>query len=393
MDNNGRIIQGQIGANNVSDLEVRLERMSLDLINYQTKKIHSNNSGNVTRRELITFCFYMENLTHAGVPLLDGLNDLRDTLPQGRFREIISSLIESIDGGDFLSEAMADFPDIFDQVFVTLIRSGEESGRLNDIFQHLTETLKWQDEMIATAKKAIIYPSIMAVVISAAVFFIMIYLVPKLVTFIRQAGAELPFHTEILIMVSDFFGEYWFFILLTPVLIFFFIKIGVKVSTPFHFLMDRLKLRIWIVGGILEKIILARFTTFFALLYESGITVLDSLAISKNLADNLVVEKALQEVTNNIQDGMSISESFEKANLFPPLVLRMVAIGESTGELDKALSNVSYFYERDVKEAIDKLQSMIEPIMTIILGLILGWVILSVLGPIYDVIVDMSGSM
>jgi type IV pilus assembly protein PilC len=386
MDNQGTIIQGQIGANNVNDLELRLERMGLDLIHYHTKRSRHFRSGKVSRQELITFCFHMENLTRAGVPLIDGLNDLRDSLPQTRFREIITSITESIQGGARLSEAMADFPEVFDQVFVTLIRTGEETGNLNKVFQHLTETLKWHDEMMAQTKKLLMYPLFMGVVITGVLFFIMMYLVPKLVTFVKSVGGHLPIHTQVLIVISDFFVNYWYVIVVAPILLFIGLKTMLKISFSFRFFLDRFKLRIWIIGPIWEKMILARFATFFSLLYGSGITVLDSLHITKGLANNLIIENALQQVIDNIRDGVSISSSFERVHLFPPLILRMVRVGEGTGELDTALSNVSYFYNREVKEAIERIQSLIEPMMTVILGLLLGWVVLSVLGPIYDTI-------
>ncbi|MDM8557882.1 type II secretion system F family protein [Thiotrichales bacterium HSG14] len=393
MDNQGVIVEGQLGANNINDLEGRLERMGLDLIHYRTKKSRHFRVGKVTRQELIIFCFHMENLTRSGVPLLEGLGDLRDSLPQSRFREVVSSLIENIENGARLSEAMADFPEVFDQVFVSLINTGEEVGNLNIVFEHLTETLKWQDEMVAKTKKLLMYPAFMGIVITGVLFFIMMFLVPELISFIESVNAELPLHTQILITVSDVFMNYWYLILMIPVMIVFLIKGAMRISFGFHLFIDRLKLRIWIIGPILEKLILARFATFFALLYGSGITVLDSLQISKTLAGNLVIERALQQVSEYIAEGTSISESFERVHLFPPLVLRMVTVGETTGELDSALSNVSYFYNRQVRESIDKLQTLVEPVMTVILGLILGWVVLSVLGPIYDVIVDVSGGI
>jgi len=384
MDNQGRIVQGQLTAKNTNDLEARLMRMGLDLIHFHTKKPRHIQIGNVTRQELITFCFHMENLSRAGVPLLDGMSDLRDSLPQSRFREVVSSLIENVEGGAHLSEALTDFPEIFSQVFVSLVRTGEESGHISTIFKHLTETLKWQDEMIAKTKKLMMYPAFMATIILGVLFFLMIYLVPQLITFIKSIEGELPLHTRILVSVSYVFVNYWYIILIAPVIAFLLLKFAMTVSYSMRFLVDRLKLRVWIVGPILEKVILARFATFFALLYGSGITVLDSLDITKQLADNLVIENALQRVRDQIADGVSITESFERVHLFPPLILRMVTIGETTGELDKALENVSYFYDREVKESIDRLQTIIEPVMTVILGLLLGWVILSVLGPIYD---------
>ncbi|MCK5876511.1 MAG: type II secretion system F family protein [Candidatus Marithrix sp.] len=384
MDSNGHVVQGQLSADNTNDLEGRLERMELDLIHYRTKKTRNHRIGKVTRQELITFTFYMETLTRAGVPLIEGLEDLRDSLPQSRFREVISSLIENIEGGSKLSDAMANFPETFDQVFTNLINAGEESGNLAIVFKHLTESLKWNDEMAAKTKKLLMYPAFMGTVIIGVLFFLMIYLVPQLITFIKNTGGELPLHTIVLLYISDIFVNYWYVVLIIPTLIFSAIKALIKISPSFCLTIDRLKLRVWIIGPIMKKIILARFATFFALLYSSGITVLDSLDITKKIANNLEIELALQQVRDNVSEGISISESFEKTHLFPPLILRMVTIGEATGELDKSLLNVSYFYDREVKESIDKIQTIIEPLMTVILGLLLGWVIMSVIGPIYD---------
>jgi len=392
MDNHGNVVQGQLDANNISDLETRLERMGLDLIHYHTQKTRYSHVGKVSRHDLINFCFYMETLTRAGVPLLEGLSDLRDSLPPSRLREVSSSLITNIEGGERLSEAVAHFPDIFNQVFVSLVHAGEESGNLSTIFQHLTETLKWHDEMIAKTKKLLMYPTFMGIVILGASFFLMLYLVPQLITFVKSVGAELPIHTQVLIFVSNLFVNYWYIILILPIILFFSIKTLIKISPSFHFFTDRLILKIWLIGPILEKIILARFTNFFALLYSSGITILDSLVISQTFANNKVIEEAIKQVHDYIAEGISISESFEKVRLFPPLILRMVKIGETTGELDAALRNASYFYNREVKEAIEKIQTLIEPIMTVILGLLLGWIMISVLGPIYDLITTFASA-
>jgi type IV pilus assembly protein PilC len=163
-----------------------------------------------------------------------------------------------------------------------------------------------------------------------------------------------------------------------------------KNSPEARYKADGYKLRIWMIGPILHKIILARFATFFALMYASGITILDCIKLSEKIASNLVIEDALQRAGKLISEGQGISAGFQNTGMFPPLVLRMLKVGESTGELDKALRNVSYFYDRDVKESIEKVQAMIEPVMTVVLGLLLGWIMLSVLGPIYDTISKMK---
>ncbi len=386
MDNHGRLIQGQVTANNIDDLESRLERMGLDLIHYKIRKTRSQHIGKVTRQELITFCFHMEQLIHAGVPIVESLEDLRDTLSQSRFREVVSSLIEHIQGGENLSEAMAHYPDVFNQVTQSLVLAGEQSGQLSVVFEHLSSTLKWHDELVSKTKKLLMYPAFMGIAIFAVVFFMMVYLVPELIKFFDSMNVTLPTHTKVLVSISNFFVNYWYIILGSPFALLATLKTLLHFSSRARFIFDRLKLKLWLIGPILEKIILARFATFFALLYGSGITVLDSLRLSKKMANNLVIETAIQQVIDQIADGVGITESFKRVHLFPPLVLRMVKIGEATGELDKSLINVSYFYDREVKEGIDKIQTMIEPTMTVIMGLLLGWIMMSVLGPVYDII-------
>lgn len=391
MDAHGRIIQGHIDANNESDLEARLDRMGLDLILYRQQKQRRRIKGKVSRIELITFCLHMEQLSRSGVPLMAGLMDLRDSLPQSTFRDVISNLIENIEGGEQLSEAMQHFPDTFDPVFVNLIDAGEASGQLSTVFHHLTESLKWQDEMIARTKKMLMYPAFVSVVVLAVLFFLMTYLVPQLVSFLKNIGSELPAHTQFLLTISGFFVNYWHLMLTIPFLFISALYGLIRISPRVRFIIDRLKLKAWVIGPILEKIILARFANFFALLYGSGVTVLDSLDICKGLMGNLVMAQAIEQVRNSIADGTSISESFEQVKLFPPLVLRMVRVGESTGNLEVSLANVSYFYDRNVKESIERMQTLIEPTLTVVMGMLLLWVMASVLGPIYDKVSEFAG--
>lgn len=388
MDPKGRLATGTIDAINLADLEMRLARMGLDLIRARAVKHRSVRLGaaRITRRDLIAFCFHLEQLVQSGVPILEGLADLRDTVEHPRFREVIAALIESIEGGSTLSDAMQAFPSVFEPVMVSLIRAGEASGELGNVLRSLTETLKWQDEQMGQTKKLLMYPALVGVVVVGVIFFLMTYLVPQLVAFITSMNQELPTHTRVLIWVSGFLRDYWYVVLGLPVVAFFVIKYLTRVSPQIAHRVDELKLRVPVIGPILKKTILARFAHYFALMYASGITVLDSIRISEDIVGNVAVKRALNQAGGQIADGNSISAAFEYAGLFPPLVLRMVKVGENTGALDTALDNVAYFYTRDVQEAIGRLQQMIEPAMTVVLGGILAWVMFSVLGPIYDLI-------
>jgi len=388
MDPSGRIIRGNMDASNLPDLELRLKRMELDLIDckLQANKGLSIGKGKVSRRDLINFCFHLEQMTAAGVPLLDGLADLRDSSENPRFRAVVADLIENIEGGEQLSEALHRYPDIFDRTFTALITAGEQSGKLSEVFKNLSDSLKWQDELAAQTKKIIMYPAFVGTVVTGVTFFLMIYLVPQLVSFIKNMGGELPFHTIALIFVSDIFVHYWYLILSLPVLSTVFLKILIKNSPAARFRFDGFKLRIWLVGPILHKIILSRFTTFFALMYAAGITILEAIRLSEEIVSNEVVADGLRRARQMISEGQGVTAAFQATGIFPPLVIRMLAVGESTGQLDTALHNVSYFYNREIKEMIERVESLIEPIMTVLLGMLLGWVMLSVLGPIYDLI-------
>lgn len=388
MDERGRIATGRMEAANAADLESRLERMGLDLVNFAEAKTRSASASGsrVPRRELIGFCFQLEQLIGSGVPVMEGLVDLRDSAEDKNLREIVAGMVESIEGGKNLSQAMEEFPEVFDGVFVNLVRAGEFSGQIGPVLRKITETLKWQDEQAAQVKKLLMYPTFVGLVVMLVLAFLMTYLVPQLVGFIKNMGQELPWHTQVLISISNFFVDFWWLIILSPVVLIILVIVLYNASPGFQYAFDDFKLRVWVIGPILKKIILARFANYFALMYASGITVLDCVRISEGLVGNKVVEEATKRAGRQIADGASISAGFESTGLFPPLVLRMLRVGESTGALDTALLNISYFYNRDIDESMQRLQAMIGPAMTVVLGGILGWVILSVLGPIYDLI-------
>ena len=388
MDTQGKIIRGSIDAVNALDLEMRLRRMNLDLIaGNPSRALKSLQFGSpVNRQELINFCFHLEQLLHAGVPIIDALVDLRDSVDKPQFREVLANMIETIEGGKTLSESLVEHPRIFDTVFVSLVRAGEVSGQLGEVLSKLTDNLKWQDEIAKQTRNIVIYPAVTGTVVLGVVFFLMIYLVPKLVTVIRTLESEIATSTKILIAVSNFFVNYWYVALFVPIILIVAFGAWAKSSSDLRYRIDQFKLQMPIIGAVNRRIILARFSTFFALMYASGITILECIRISEKIAGNKVIEAGLEQVGRSIADGKSLTEAFQSVGLFPPLVLRMLKVGEATGGLDTALRNVSYFYNRDVKEAIDAVQKLIEPMTILIIGAILVLTLLPVFGPIYDAI-------
>jgi len=392
IDSHGKSIMGQIEALNFIDLEMRLKRMGLDLVTGGQSRRGSNpfRAGSIKRPDLINFCFHMEQLTNAGVPLVDGLTDLRDSVENVRFKEVVSGVLESIGGGRNLSQALMDYPDVFTPVFTSLIKAGEDTGRLPQVLKELSESLKWEDELAAQAKKLMMYPAFVGSIVLAVTFFLMIVMVPQMVGFIKNMGQVIPLQTRILIATSDFLVNYWWAVIIVPTAIVIAISIAAKTRSDVRYQIDRLKLGMPMLGPILRKIILSRFASTFAMMYSSGITILDAVRSSEEVAGNLVIQDALRMAGQQIADGKNVTSAFQDIGIFPPLVVRMLRVGESTGNLDAALLNVAYFYNREVRESIAKVQVMIEPAMTLVLGAILGWVMLSVLGPVYDTISKMK---
>ncbi|MBF0357767.1 MAG: type II secretion system F family protein [Magnetococcales bacterium] len=387
MDERGRIVSNRMDANNLDDLESRLSNMELDLINCGevTTKSTRISGKKIPRQEMITFCFHLEQVLGSGVPLLEGLSDLRDSSDNPLMQALVAALVEDISTGTALSQAMEKFPQVFDEVFTSLIRAGEQTGNLQIIFSNMAETIKWQDEIAAKTKKMMMYPSMVLVLVLGIFFFMMIFLVPQLVSFIKEMGMELPIYTVALINTSDFVLKYWLLILGVPIAAFFGISFAIRINSTARYMFDWVKLHIWLFGPIVEKSIMARFTNTFSMMYGAGITVLDCLVVCEKVVGNKVLSKVIEDVQEMISDGESISSSFKKTMVFPPLVLRMLAVGESTGALDKSLMNVRYFYDREVKDSVEKLQGAIEPILTVFVGALMVWIILSVLAPVYEV--------
>ncbi len=386
VDQLGRPAFGQIDALNEVDLEIRLERMGLDLITFKpTKKSTSLvNRNKVSNQDLVMFCFQMEQLSSAGVPLLDCLADMRENNTNPYFQKVLGAVSAEVEGGKMLSQALAEHPGVFSEVFVSLIEAGEKTGQLPVVFNNLFETIRWQDELMSQTKKLLTYPVFVAVVVFAAVAFLMTYLVPQMVGFLKNMGQELPLNTKILIAVSNAIVNYWWLFIGVPILIVIGLIAVIKSNPIARYRFDMFKLNMPITGPILHKIIMARFARYFALMYQTGIPILEAIKISEKIVGNRVVADALRRVQTQINAGDAMSESFRNAGLFPPLVVRMIRVGENTGALDKSLLNISYFYDRDVKDSMEKMLKMIEPALTVILGLILGFIMLSVLGPVYD---------
>ena len=388
IDASGATTRGHLEAHNLRDLEQRLGHIGLDLVTGAPDRAAARALGRrrIERRELINFCFHLEQLIAAGIPLTEGLTDLRDSVENPRERDVVASLIESIQGGKNLSQSLAGHPAVFSEVFVSLVRAAEHAGKLPEVLRDLAEQLRWEDELAAQTRKLLLYPAFVGGVVLAVTLFLMIYLVPQMAGFIGNLGQEVPFQTRVLVRASELCVAYWWAIIALPAVLAIGFRRLARTDARVGYALDRCKISLPLIGPILRKIILSRFAASFALMYASGIMVLDALRFTEGVVGNRPLQDALRAAGQRVAEGKTLAHAFAEAELFPPLVIRMLGIGEHTGALDTALRNVSYFYTREVREAIGKLQSMIEPVLTVALGAVLAWVMFAVLGPVYDTI-------
>ncbi|TSA49164.1 MAG: type II secretion system F family protein [Nitrosomonadales bacterium] len=385
-DQSGRQVKGQLNAFSETDLEVRLSRMGLDLI---TCRVAGKGGGlfaerGIPLKDLLMFCLQMEQMERGSVPLLESLADLRDSMINPQLREVAGALIAEIEGGDLLSQAMARHPKAFNPVFVSLIRAGEQTGKLAEVFANLAAMLTWQDELLAQTKRLLAYPLFVLVVVLASAGFLMAYLVPQMVGFLTNMGQELPWETKAMVALSNTISHYWWLILPLPFLLAAVVAILIKTSPVAQYRFDYIKLHLPVSGAIMQKIIMARFARYFALMYQTGIPILDAIKTSQEIVANRVVAESLERAWQQINAGAVMSESFRSLGLFPPMLVRMMRVGERTGELDEALLNISYFYDRDVKDAVGRMLQILEPAMTVVLGGLLALIMFAVLGPVYE---------
>lgn len=385
-DTAGHITKGESDALNEFDLEAQLKKNGLDLIRAQPIKKMDHAIRKLARRDLINFIFQLEMLLRAGVPIQAILFDLRETAEIPQIKNLCASLYEKIDSGSTISEALAANPGIFPELVINLVRAGEATGQLPYVLQEIVASLKWQDELATRTRQLLMYPAFVTLVISSVVVFLMTYLVPQIVGFIGNMGGKLPFQTKLLIWVSDAFVKFWWLILPAPFVLLSLILLLVKINPRFKRRMHAVQLRLPYIGPIIKKIILARVSDTLGLTYRTGIPVLDGLVYCSNITSNLVVKEAIDNARTEIANGAPINRGFATQQLFPALIIRMIKVGEETGDLAGSLKNISYFYNRDINDSILRVQVLIEPTLTVVLGFLLGWIMIAVLGPIYDTI-------
>lgn len=383
----GQVVSDEEEALSPGELDGRLQRRGLELLaavpgsHWQLRR-----AAALPRRELIDFCFHLEQLSRAGVPLLDALRDLQASTEQQHSQATLAALADAIAGGQPLSQALQTAPASFPALFANLIRAGETGGCLPEILHRLGHSLRDEDELIADRRRALLYPALLAGTLVAAMGFLMIFLVPQLRLFVTSSGQTLPLHARLLFGMAEAIAAKWPLLLALAVGLPLTASLAIRHDARCRDFVDAGKLRLPLYGTLLKKADLARFAATLALLYGAGIPVLEAIKESSGSLGNGRLRLAIAEVGRRIGEGSNLAAAFAASGLFPPLLVRMLHVGENTGRLDEALAHVAHFYRRDVQEAVARTRTLAEPLLTLLMGLLLGWIVLAALGPIYDLI-------
>lgn len=386
----GRPVRGVISAANENDLYTQLRESGFELIS--CKLISTQGAmfkglavvKKVTIREKIQLFMHLEQMQGAGVPMLEALSDIRETSDNPRLRDVISDVHKGVTEGKALSEAISEHKRVFGNLFTSLIAAGEETGDMPSAYRQLIKYLKWMDTMEARIRRATRYPMVLVGVVILTVVVMMSVVVPQVVDFLTAQRQELPFYTRALMATSDFFVNYWAVVVSVPAMMAVVLIFLHRTSTAVRYWVDVIVLRTPIIGPVIRKINIARFAQTFGALFASGIDVLTGLNAATNTINNAALVEAMDSVQQAVRSGSSLSQALDRSGEFPSMVVRMVRIGEETGKLSEVLDQVCDFYTRDVDEEVQKLISMIEPSLTIVLGGMILWIAVGVFGPIYS---------
>lgn len=348
------------------------------------KKGFSLGGKKVGIKELVIFTRELSTMIDAGVPLPRGLSTLGDQTENKRFKQMIESINHDVESGMPLAEGMAKFPNVFGDVYVNMVRAGETGGILNDILGRLATQVEKDAAIKSKIRAAMAYPTVILTVTIIAFFGIMVFIMPKIAKIITSLGgpdAKLPIYSQIMINISAFTQHYFLFIIVAMVGSAWAFRHYIKTEKG-KYQWHGLLLRMPLVGKIIAKVAIARFSRTFASLMGSGVSVLEALEVTGKAVGNVVIQKELSDIAKEVQNGKALGKQLLEAQFFPPIVGQMMSVGEETGKIDVILLKVADFYEQEVDSVIDSLASIIEPVMIILLGAIVGLIAASVMGPI-----------
>ena len=337
----------------------------------------------VRPRDVAVFTRQMATLLHAGIPLAEAMGALAEQSDNKKFQMILAGIKQKVNEGGAFADAMMEYPKVFPELYTNMVRSGETAGNLDAVLGRLADFMDAQIELRSKVSGAMAYPILMTIVGGLVLGFLMVVVVPPIASIFADSGKALPWNTQLLIVIADVLGGYWWLVL--PLMVGAYLLFRRWARRPKgRAVMDRFKLRVVLLGKLVRFIAVARFARTLATMLASGVPVLTALDIVKRVLNNTVLEKVVEDARVAIREGESIAATLKKSGQFPSMMCHMVAVGERSGQLEAMLENVAGAYERDVATEVSKLTSILAPLMIVIMAVGVGFIVFSILMPILE---------
>ncbi len=340
-------------------------------------------SNRVKPEEVLVMTRQLSTLLGAGIPLVSSLDSLIQQATNPTFKRIISQIKESVNEGNSLTHSLTQHPHLFSNIYINMVRAGEASGSLDVVLERLAEFSEHHQALKGRFRAALIYPVFMAAIGILVLFFLVTFIVPGITEVFVEMQQVLPLPTMLLIGFSNFFKSYWWLFLLLIILLTWSCRAAIKRPKGRMF-WDEMKLRTPIVGKVNQKAALARFSRALGSLLQNGVPLLTSLQIVRNIVDNILIANVIDDAVEEIREGKSMAASFQQSKWFPPMAVQMISVGEQSGELEVMLQKIADSYEKEVESNVMGLTSMIEPVMILAMGLVVGFIVISILLPIFE---------
>jgi len=389
----GGSVSGTMTASNKTELATLLKRQQITATKMTEKGKEFNIpqfGGGVNAKELAIFTRQFSVMIDAGLPLVQCLEILASQQENKFFQKVLTGTRSQVEGGATLSAAMRTSPKVFDALYVNMVEAGETGGILDTILQRLSTYIEKNVKLQRAVKSALVYPVGVLTVAGGVITLLLWKVVPIFATLFAGLGVDLPLPTKIVIALSNFIGSiFGFFILVAFVGAIFGLKVWYGTAQG-RFVLDTIILKLPVLGILMRKIAVARFTRTLGTLISSGVPILEGLDITARTAGNAVVERALQKVRRSLEEGKSLTEPLKESEVFPGMVTQMIAVGEQTGAMDAMLQKIADFYEEEVDAAVKDLLTALEPIMIVILGVVVGGVVISMYLPLFSLIGKLS---
>lgn len=385
-DNNGKFIQGVIEADNNFTVVTQLQTMGYFPIDVSTEKKAKPLRflrRRITTSDLTVFNRQLADLLDSGVPLVKGLDIIKEQASNVYLKEIVESIMNDVHGGATLADALSKHPKVFSKLYCALVRSGEMGGMLETVLQSLAEFSEKEDELKGKILSALAYPTVMVMVGISVITILMTVVIPKIIDIFDQFNQALPPLTVILITISHFTGKFWWAII-GSIIALIVILINFSKTNEGKYLIDRLKLKIPLLGELVLKREIARFARTLGNLLKNGVSILPSLDIVIESITNKVVEQELIKMPEVISQGSNMSSFLSESKIFPQIIVSMIAVGEHTGKVEEVLLKIASSYEAEVERKLKTITSLIEPIIILILGIVVGFIVISMLLPIFS---------